>query len=544
MEKKKIKLNKSKIKSNNFIKKAMLVLIATIILLATSLLFIYNYINYNIYEKISNNEDIIKIKYKPKKIILWDKTIEYIKNTDKKIYIEKENLSYLLNSNIKKCINLDTIINKNRTNIKEIEKYNNIEIKSNSNLKYVSCIQIKVDKKFFNNEYVDLYSINNKNKLVHIQKLKIEDNIIKININHKNISLYKNLVLTYIPIENIHIPKETMFLKKGEHKTINTIIQPSNATNKEINFIAENLSIIELSNNNILALKPGETDIKLLIKNEPISKNIHINVLEIISDIKLSNSNISLIEGNTVTITATTFPKDAFNNDLEWESSNEKIAKVENGKITAVKEGKCNIIVKNTIEPIIEKNIKVNVTTNETISVAASVTNNKKELTYIKGILLVNKNYTLPNNYNPGINPTAYLALQKLQKGAKNAGYSIPLLSGFRSYSTQVSLYNKYTLQHGEAYASTISAKAGQSEHQTGLAFDVGNLQFSYSQTKEGKWLNDNAHKYGFIIRYPKDKQNITGYAYEPWHIRYLGIDVATDIYNKGITLEEYLGVV
>ena len=165
------------------------------------------------------------------------------------------------------------------------------------------------------------------------------------------------------------------------------------------------------------------------------------------------------------------------------------------------------------------------------------------EITYIKGILLVNKTYHLPSNYNPGVNAEAKEALTKLQNAAKEAGYDMPLLSGFRSYDTQKWLFQSYADRDGVEKASTYSARAGQSEHQTGLAFDVGSITNSYGDTDAGKWLAANAHKYGFIIRYLKGKEHITGYQYEPWHIRYINVEVATDIYNKGVTLEEYLGV-
>ena len=161
--------------------------------------------------------------------------------------------------------------------------------------------------------------------------------------------------------------------------------------------------------------------------------------------------------------------------------------------------------------------------------------------TYIKGILIVNKKYSLPANYNPGVNPTASNALKQLQQAATNAGHNIPLLSGFRSYSRQQTLYNNYVARDGQALADTYSARPGHSEHQTGLAFDVGQLDNNYGSTKAGTWLKENCHKYGFIIRYPKGKESITGYQYEPWHIRYVGIEHATNIMNQNITLEEYL---
>ena len=165
----------------------------------------------------------------------------------------------------------------------------------------------------------------------------------------------------------------------------------------------------------------------------------------------------------------------------------------------------------------------------------------KTQGTYIKGILIVNKKYSLPANYNPGVDQTASTALKQLQQAASTAGHNIPLISGFRSYSRQQTLYNNYVARDGQALADTYSARPGHSEHQTGLAFDVGKLDNNYGSTPAGIWLKENCHKYGFIIRYPKGKESITGYQYEPWHIRYLGVEHATKIMNQNITLEEYL---
>lgn len=165
----------------------------------------------------------------------------------------------------------------------------------------------------------------------------------------------------------------------------------------------------------------------------------------------------------------------------------------------------------------------------------------KTQGTYIKGILIVNKKYSLPANYNPGVDQTASTALKQLQQAASTAGHNIPLISGFRSYSRQQTLYNNYVARDGQALADTYSARPGHSEHQTGLAFDVGNLDDNYGSTPAGIWLKENCHKYGFIIRYPKGKESITGYQYEPWHIRYVGVEHATKIMNQNITLEEYL---
>ena len=169
-------------------------------------------------------------------------------------------------------------------------------------------------------------------------------------------------------------------------------------------------------------------------------------------------------------------------------------------------------------------------------------TNIKEGPTYIKGILIVNKNYSLPSSFG-GSNSDANAALEKLQTAGRLEGFSLKLVSGYRSYSTQKSIYNSYLNRWGREYTDTVSARPGHSEHQTGLAFDVGELSSNYGNTKEGIWLRENCHKYGFIIRYLKGKEDITGYAYEPWHIRHVGVEVATEIMNKNITLEEYLGI-
>ena len=164
-------------------------------------------------------------------------------------------------------------------------------------------------------------------------------------------------------------------------------------------------------------------------------------------------------------------------------------------------------------------------------------------LTYINGVLIVNKTYSIPADYGPGdLTPECKAAFAKLQAAAAEEGLSIYLLSGYRSYETQTSLYNRYCARDGQAAADTYSARPGHSEHQTGLAIDVNSLSHTFADTKEGKWLAANAHLYGFIIRYSKDKQSVTGYAYEPWHIRYIG-PLAQAVYESGLCLEEYFGI-
>lgn len=138
--------------------------------------------------------------------------------------------------------------------------------------------------------------------------------------------------------------------------------------------------------------------------------------------------------------------------------------------------------------------------------------------------------------------------LRQLITTAKNEGLAINPLSGYRSYTTQQSVYANEVRTYGQTVADTQSARPGTSEHQTGLAIDLGGggcgIEDCFGDTTEGKWLADNAYKFGFIIRYPENKQSVTGYRYEPWHIRYVGVALATEMQKQGVlTLEEFFGL-
>ena len=165
---------------------------------------------------------------------------------------------------------------------------------------------------------------------------------------------------------------------------------------------------------------------------------------------------------------------------------------------------------------------------------------------YVNGILVANKTFDLPSSYNPGGLLSEFQNnFDNMQKDAANEGINLKIISGFRSYNSQKSIYNNYVARDGQDAADRYSARPGYSEHQTGLAADINSLDQAFENTKEGIWLNKNCYKYGFIIRYVKGKENITGYMFEPWHIRYVGVDIAKQLYNNGnwITLEEYLGI-
>ena len=182
-------------------------------------------------------------------------------------------------------------------------------------------------------------------------------------------------------------------------------------------------------------------------------------------------------------------------------------------------------------------------------------------------LILVNKTHPLDRTYKPDdlekikyyapdrskagryLRAEAADAFHKMVEKASEEGIELKMTTAYRSYDFQKLLYDNYVKKEGEAAANRYSAKPGQSEHQTGLAADVSSpsvdyqLTQEYGETNEGKWLAAHAHEFGFIIRYPKDKEDITGYLYEPWHVRYVGISAAAEIYEKDLTLEEYLNI-
>lgn len=175
--------------------------------------------------------------------------------------------------------------------------------------------------------------------------------------------------------------------------------------------------------------------------------------------------------------------------------------------------------------------------------------NSPSKPTYIKGVLIASKKYPLPENYAPGESGQARSAFNQLAAAGKKEGFNLTAFSTYRSYVYQIGLFDRYVQRNGEQEANRYSARAGESEHQTGLAFDVGEVgkenewaRQIFGDTKAGKWVAKNAHHSGFIVRYPQGKEGVTGYIYEPWHLRYLGKELATKVYNSGLSLEEYIG--
>lgn len=179
--------------------------------------------------------------------------------------------------------------------------------------------------------------------------------------------------------------------------------------------------------------------------------------------------------------------------------------------------------------------------------------------------VLVNKEFGLPSSYVPGdlevpdipfsfsgyhekklMRREAAQALEHMFRDAAREGLSLHGVSGYRSYERQQAIYDSNVNRSGRERTDMYSARPGHSEHQTGLAMDISTqsihnrLDQTFAATPEGRWLADHGYEYGFIIRYPKDKTDITGYAYEPWHVRYVGRELAKELHDSNLTLEEY----
>lgn len=216
--------------------------------------------------------------------------------------------------------------------------------------------------------------------------------------------------------------------------------------------------------------------------------------------------------------------------EIDWSVSDPAVADVTDGVLTGLQKGECTLCAK-----IGSDTLEIPVTVRELYV--------EDGCTYVDGILVANKSYSLPQSYDPGMLPVTEEAFEKLSEAAADEGLDIYEGSGYRDYDFQVTVYNSIVNGYSKEYADEVSARPGHSEHQTGYTVDCNTIDDAFGETAEGKWLAAHCHEFGFIIRYPKGKEDITGYAYEAWHIRYVGLEAAAEIFDQGLTLEEYLDI-
>ena len=227
---------------------------------------------------------------------------------------------------------------------------------------------------------------------------------------------------------------------------------------------------------------------------------------------------LAVLEGSTAQLPAA---------DGSWNSSDTSVAEVDSsGTVTGVQQGRCQITDGKTNYQIAVRHLE-----------------QRQEGTYADGILIVNKSYPLSADYDPGLQPITKDAFQKLSDAAAQEGLDLYIGSDYRDYAYQVKIYNNYCDLYGWEQADSFSARPGYSEHQTGLTIDCNTIDDAFGDTPEAAWLAQHCADYGFIIRFPQGKEDVTGYQYEPWHIRYVGVDIAKEIQKYDLTLEEYLGV-
>ncbi len=224
-------------------------------------------------------------------------------------------------------------------------------------------------------------------------------------------------------------------------------------------------------------------------------------------------------------------PPEGFGADTAYRISDDNIAYVDaDNMLIGLEKGECILTAESG-----GKTAQIPVTVRE-LSV-------EDGCTYVDGILVANKSYSLPRDYDPGLLPVTEEAFEKLSADAAKEGLNIQNSSDYRTYDFQEECYVSIVNGYSKEYADSISARPGHSEHQTGYTIDCNSIDNTFADTAEGKWLAENCWKYGFIIRYPEDKVDLTGYAYESWHIRYVGVEHAKEIWEQGICLEEYLDI-
>jgi len=209
----------------------------------------------------------------------------------------------------------------------------------------------------------------------------------------------------------------------------------------------------------------------------------------------------------------------------------------------------------NANSPLADVIAIVNVKANNTWydeDIIKDTNNTKKELILINKFYKLNQDTTFDDLKNVSLtysysgNKLREIALEKyieMYNAAKNEGLSLIIAASYRSYTQQENLYNNSVNYGGNDYADRVSARPGHSDHQSGLAVDLtkyNSLLKDFEATNEFTWLQANAYKYGFILRYPKDKKYLTGFDYEPWHYRYVGLEAAETIHNENITFDEY----
>ena len=356
-------------------------------------------------------------------------------------------------------------------------------------------------------------------------------------------------------IDSLQFEKSETTIETGSQEALSILFAPAFVKDKTLSFTSSDPDVASVGENGVVtANAPGSAIISVVHRRSGKSATMVVHVENggvQPTALHLNQTQVGLIVGQTATLTVTADPAEATLPALLWTSDTPSVATVEDGVITAVGEGSCKVRVDSPSDAALFAEATVTVAKEGsvievdpgTVGRPEPVIEQKNGITYVNGIVIINKTYDCPDDYAPGIDPDARAAFYEMQAAAADDGIDIWVLSAYRSYDLQKTLYNNYVARDGKEAADTYSARPGHSEHHSGLCYDVNSLEFDFGETAEGKWLAEHCTEYGFIIRYPKGCEAHTGYQYEPWHIRYLGVELANKVKESGLCLEQYLGI-
>lgn len=389
-------------------------------------------------------------------------------------------------------------------------------------------------------------------------------------------------------IESLDVSLAALSLDGGEEQKIDAKLTPADAKDVKLSWKSADTDVATVDKNGVVkGVNTGETTITLTDSVTGLSKDITVTVngLELPESMKFDKDSVTIEVGDVYNSVLKFTPEDITYTGAIYYTSDSSVASVTNeGVITAKSAGNCTIeaYYENDYRLVASMEVTVidpfpitsqETTAPETPSPETTTPDTEPEpepetdspasstpapapeysgshkmevidgITYFDGVMIANKTYTLPASYNPGVQPEAMDAFYDMQAAAAADGISLWILSSFRSYEDQDVIYNRYVAQDGRDAADTYSSRPGHSDHQTGYTFDLNSLEQDFQYDPAGQWLDKNCYKYGFIIRYPKGKESSTGYMYEPWHVRYIGVGLATKVTQSGLSLEEYFGI-
>lgn len=389
-------------------------------------------------------------------------------------------------------------------------------------------------------------------------------------------------------IESLDVSLAALSLDGGEEQKIDAKLTPADAKDVKLSWKSADTDVATVDKNGVVkGVNTGETTITLTDSITGLSKDITVTVngLELPESMKFDKDSVTVEVGDVYNSVLKFTPEDITYTGAIYYTSDSSVASVTNeGVITAKSAGNCTIeaYYENDYRLVATMEVTVidpfpitsqETTAPETPSPETTTPDTEPEpepetdppasstpapapeysgshkmevidgITYFDGVMIANKTHTLPASYNPGVQPEAMDAFYDMQAAAAADGISLWILSSFRSYEDQDVIYNRYVAQDGRDAADTYSSRPGHSDHQTGYTFDLNSLEQDFQYDPAGQWLDKNCYKYGFIIRYPKGKESSTVYMYEPWHVRYIGVDLATKVTQSGLSLEEYFGI-